>query len=103
MPVQPWHELPPEVAEVLRPALGTVGDGVIAAVAAIPAYARPMDGPFGDGVKAGVREALRHFMAEVEAGGRVPRSDVYVTLGRGEMRAGRTLDTLLGAYRIGAR
>jgi hypothetical protein len=103
MAVQPWHELPPEVAEVLRPALGTVANEIIAAVATIPAYARPMDGPFGDGVRAGVREALRHFMAEVEAGGRVPRSDVYVTLGRGEMRAGRTLDTLLSAYRIGAR
>src|SRR6202011_836809 len=93
--IQPWHELPPEVADVLRPALGQVADEMIAAVATIHAYARPMDGPFGDGVREGVREALRHFMAEVEAGGRVPRSDVYITLGRGEMRAGRTLDALL--------
>jgi hypothetical protein len=100
---QPWHELPPEVARVLRPALATVADEIIAAVATVPAYSRPIDGPFGDGVRAGVREALRHFIAEIEAGGRVPRAEVYLALGRGEMRAGRTLDALLSAYRLGAR
>jgi hypothetical protein len=62
-----------------------------------------MEGPFGDGVRAGVQEALRHFLAEIEAGGPVERSDVYSLLGRGEMRAGRTLESLLSAYRIGAR
>ena len=31
------------------------------------------------------------------------RSDVYVLLGRGEMRAGRSLESLLSAYRAGAR
>lgn len=103
MTSQPWHELPPDVARVLRPALADVADEMIAAVATVPAYARPIDGPFGDGVRAGVQEALRHFVAEVEAGGRVPRSEVYLALGRGEMRAGRTLDALLGAYRLGAR
>src|SRR6202011_966039 len=44
-----------------------------------------------------------HFLVEIEAGGPVPRSDVYVALGRGEMRAGRSLDSLLSAYRAGAR
>src|SRR6202012_5992239 len=72
-------------------------------VATVPAYARPMEGPFGDGVRAGVQEALRHFLAEIEAGGPVERSDVYSVLGRGEMRAGRSLESLLSAYRIGAR
>jgi len=33
----------------------------------------------------------------------MPRSEAYVDLGRGEMRAGRSLDSLLSAYRIGAR
>jgi hypothetical protein len=62
-----------------------------------------MIGPFGDGIRAGVQEALRHFLAEVERGGPVPRPDVYLTLGRGEMRAGRSLESLLAAYRVGAR
>ena len=33
----------------------------------------------------------------------MPRPDVYRTLGQGEMQAGRSLDSLLSAYRIGAR
>jgi PucR C-terminal helix-turn-helix domain len=100
---QPWHELPPEIVDVLRPALPDIGDEIIAAVATVPAYSRPLEGPFGDGVRAGVQEALRHFLAEIEAGGAVARPDVYSALGRGEMRAGRSLESLLSAYRIGAR
>lgn len=100
---QPWHELPPEIVAVLRPALPEIGSEIIEAVATVPAYARPLDGPFGDAVRAGVQEALRHFLAEVEAGGNVARPDVYSALGRGEMRAGRSLESLLSAYRIGAR
>jgi hypothetical protein len=100
---QPWHELPRDIADVLRPALASVADEMIAAVQTIPAYSRPMEGAFGDGVRAGVQEALRHFLAEIEAGGGVPRPDVYHLLGRGEMRSGRTLESLLSAYRIGAR
>ncbi len=100
---QPWHALPREIADVLRPVLSDVADEVIDAVRTIPAYARPLDGPFGTGLRAGVQEALRHFLAEIAAGGTVPRSDVYVTLGRGEMRAGRSLESLLNAYRLGAR
>ncbi len=80
-----------------------VADEVIEAVRTIPAYARPLDGPFGVGLREGVQEAFRHFLGEIEAGGPLPRSDVYVTLGRGEMRAGRSLESLLSAYRLGAR
>jgi hypothetical protein len=100
---QPWHELPPKIADVLRPVLGDVTDEIISAVGTIPAYSRPLTGAFGQGIHEGVREALRHFLAEVQAGGPVARSDVYVALGRGEMRAGRSLDALLSAYRVGAR
>src|SRR5215472_10161564 len=65
---QPWHELPPEIAAVFRPVLADVADEMIDAVRTIPAYARPIDGAFGEG-----------------------------------MRAGRSLESLLTAYRIGAR
>src|SRR5512142_239395 len=99
----PWHELPPEIAEVLRPVLADVADEIIDAVRTVPAYARPMEGEFAVGIRAGVQEALRHFLAEIEAGGPVGRPDVYNALGRGEMRAGRSLDSLLSAYRVGAR
>jgi hypothetical protein len=99
----PWHELPSAIVDVLRPALADVAGEMMQAVATVPAYSRPLEGPFGDGVRAGVHEALRHFLAEIEAGGPVARADVYAALGRGEMRAGRSLESLLSAYRVGAR
>ena len=100
---QPWHELPPEIVGVLRPALPDVGDEIVEAVGTVPAYSRPLEGPFGVAVREGVQQALGHFLAEVEAGGNVARPDVYSALGRGEMRAGRSLESLLSAYRVGAR
>ena len=100
---QPWHELSPEVATVLRPLLPELTDEIIEAVGTVPAYGRPLEGEFGVGVRAGVQQALTHLVAEIEASGPVPRSDVYRQLGRGEMRSGRSLDSLLSAYRIGAR
>ncbi len=103
MKEQPWHELPSSVAEVLRPALDEVAREMIEAVGTVPAYRRPLEGPFGEGIRAGVGEALRHLLAEIEAGGPVERSEVYRALGQGEMRAGRSLEALLSAYRIGAR
>jgi len=100
---QPWHDLPPGISPVLGPLLSELADEIIDAVRTVPAYARPMEGPFGANIRAGVQEALRHFLAEIEAGGPVARSDVYGALGRGEMRAGRSLESLLSAYRVGAR
>jgi hypothetical protein len=100
---QPWHELPPEVVGVLRPALDDVAHEMMEAVATIPAYARPLEGPFGDGLRIGVQEALKHLLAEIEESGHVERLDVYRALGQGEMRSGRSLESLLSAYRIGAR
>jgi hypothetical protein len=52
-----------------------------------------------------VSEALRQFVALIrdpEIGRGVGRG-VYVELGRGELRQGRTLDSLQAAYRVGAR
>jgi hypothetical protein len=87
----------------MRPILADTANEMIDAVRTVPAYSRPLVGPFGDGIRAGVQEALKHFLAEVETGGPVARPDVYLTLGRGEMRAGRSLESLLNAYRVGAR
>jgi hypothetical protein len=100
---QPWHELPLKVAAVVRPLLPELVDEVIEAVGSVPGYERPLEGEFGVGVRAGVEEALNHLVLEIEASGPVERPNVYTRLGRGEMRAGRSLDSLLSAYRIGAR
>lgn len=86
--------------EVLRPVLPAVADEVIATIGReIPAYERPMEGVFGKGVRLGVETALRRFVDDPPG----TPTNTYVSLGRGEFHAGRSLENLLAAYRIGAR
>jgi hypothetical protein len=102
----PWEALPPEVADVLRPELPGLADEIVAELSrGVPDYARPLEGPFGQALRAGVEEALGRFTTFVGSPGTDPDagSEVYLNLGRGEMRAGRSLDALLAAYRLGAR
>jgi PucR C-terminal helix-turn-helix domain len=103
---RPWEALPPEIAQALRPELPALADEIVAAVSdGVPDYARPLEGPFGRALRAGVEDALGQFVAAVEdpEPARATGRETYVNLGRGEMRAGRGLDALLAAYRIGAR
>src|SRR5919197_5952687 len=103
---EPWRSLPPEIADAIEPELATVTDEILEAIGAeVPEYARPLEGSFGLAVRTGVSEALREFVALIRdpARGRGPGRDVYVGLGRGELRQGRTLDALQSAYRVGAR
>jgi PucR-like helix-turn-helix protein len=98
--------LPPELAKALRPALPDLAQHIIVAIGReIPAYARPLEGPFGRALRIGVERALTRFVDEIErpGAGDGGAREIYVALGRGEMRAGRSLDALLSAYRIGAR
>jgi len=101
----PWEDLPPEVAAALRPALPGLAEAIIAAIAEqIPEYKRPIEGAFGRGLRVGVVDALERFVRLIEEPElRVEESPVYRALGRGEMRAGRSLDALQAAYRLGAR
>ena len=99
-------ELPPSLAAALRPALPELSDAIIAAIGEeVPAYARPLEGPFGRALRVGVRTALARFVDGIED----PASEdpdarrLYVELGRAEFRGGRSLDALLSAYRLGAR
>ena len=69
----------------------------------VPEYARPFEGSFGRGVQTGVTEALRQFVALIRDPEAPRDRDIYVALGRGELRQGRTLDSLQSAYRVGAR
>ena len=102
----PWEALPPGVAEVLRPELPGLADEIVDELShGVPDYARPLEGPFGQALRHGVEEALGRFTTIVESPGtdRDAGREVYLNLGRGEMRAGRSLDALLAAYRLGAR
>ncbi len=103
---EPWRGLPPSAAETIEPELGPITDEILVTIAReVPEYARPLEGSFGRGVRTGVSEALRQFVALVRdpEAGRGQGREVYVALGRGELRQGRTLDALQSAYRVGAR
>jgi hypothetical protein len=101
-----WGELPVELAEVLDDQLAAVADEIIAAIGReVPGYARPLEGAFGRGLRAGVTEALGRFLGSIRDPGSAGSSArrAYVALGRQEYTAGRTLDALQAAYRVGAR
>jgi PucR C-terminal helix-turn-helix domain len=103
--------LPPQVVADLSDELPALTDEVLAAIAReVPAYARPLEGAFGAGVRSGVQVALGRFLSltrdRPEDGGSERAAvgrEIYAELGRGEARVGRPLEALLGAYRVGAR
>src|SRR4051812_11231242 len=103
---EPWRSLSAEIADVIEPELEATTDEILATIAReVPDYARPLEGSFGRGVRTGVTEALRQFIGVIRSpsGARGPGREVYVALGAGELREGRTLDALQSAYRVGAR
>jgi len=103
---RPWQAVPAELRPILEPELGTIAEDIIRSIVrAIPAYRRPMGGAFGRGVHTAIDQALAQFLDQM---GRPipaerPGREVYLALGRGELRSGRSLDALQLAYRIGAR
>jgi hypothetical protein len=104
--LEPWRALRPQVADLIEPQLPAITEEILETIARqVPEYERPLEGRFGKGIRTGVNEALLQFVALIRDpdAGRDPGREVYVALGRGEQRVGRTLDSLQAAYRIGAR
>jgi hypothetical protein len=99
--------LPKGLAEALAPGLPGLAEEIIDAIGReVPEYRRPLEGAFGKGLRVGVERALSRFVEALVHPQTVDDDRtraVYVELGRGEQRAGRSLDALLSAYRLGAR
>jgi PucR C-terminal helix-turn-helix domain len=90
-------------ATAIEPVLPELAHEIVAAIQReVPEYARPLQGDFGRGILAGVEQALRRFLSP-SASGDAESGGIYRALGRGEYRAGRSLDALQAAYRVGAR
>lgn len=105
-PAEPWRELPAAVADAIEPEVPALTGEILATIGReVPEYARPLEGSFGRGLRVGVTEALSQFLALIRDpdAGRGGGREVYVELGRGELRQGRSLDSLQSAYRVGAR
>jgi hypothetical protein len=103
---EPWRDLPPGVADLIEPELPAITQEILETIAhEVPEYERPLEGSFGEAIRMGVREALLQFLALIRDpdAGRGPGQEVYLELGRGEHRVGRSLDALQAAYRLGAR
>jgi DNA-binding CsgD family transcriptional regulator len=98
--------LPPRLADVLRPELPSLSGEIITAIRdAIPEYARPIDGPYGQIMRTGVEQALTSFVDLVAdpTTSLADRDEVARMLGRHEAGEGRSLDSLQAAYRVGAQ
>lgn len=99
------------VLRSLRDGLPAVAAQTVAAVMAeVPGYRVGFRGPMGESIQAAVQMAIGGFLklasgtADVDPStpGRSTLDGAYA-LGRGEARAGRSMDALLAAYRVGAR
>ncbi|GAA2588679.1 helix-turn-helix domain-containing protein [Winogradskya consettensis] len=105
------YRLSPEVVAPLRERLSDVALQTIDAITAeVPAYTEAFTGLLGSKIERAVKAALGTFLNLVSrAYGPDPQSplapalEAAYALGRGEARSGRSLDALLGAYRVGAR
>ncbi|SFO80519.1 PucR C-terminal helix-turn-helix domain-containing protein [Amycolatopsis arida] len=98
--------LPRKLADIFRPELASLSAEIVDEIrATIPAYARPMDGPYGRSIRSGVRHAITLFVEQIAdpATSKAHSHEVHRKLGQNEMRAGRSLDALQAAYRVGAR
>ena len=102
----PWPELPGELAPALRAELPTLSAEIVEAIVeAVPVYRRPLRGEFAAGIRVGVDQSLQRFVDLVQD----PSADVTAMhaivrrLGAAEQRAGRPLEALQSAYRVGTR
>lgn len=103
--------IPAAAAEAMRAQLPEVAEATVAAIVVeVPSYAGAFSGEMGRTIENAVQLALGGFLVLASAGGAEdastpiqPALDGAYALGRGEARSGRSMDALLGAYRVGAR
>lgn len=103
---EPLDPLPREFAALMRPEIpGLIKEIGIEIERAYPVYAHLFNGPHSDAIRQGVEHALSAFVDRVDRPGTKSalRDELLRQFGRVEAYEGRDLDTLQGAYRLGAR
>ncbi|WP_406457195.1 helix-turn-helix domain-containing protein [Streptomyces sp. NBC_00876] len=102
----PLGPLPQEFATIMRPELPSLIKEIgVEVTRAYPEYARLLSGPNGQSIRVGVEQSLSSFVdlvAEPSSSTSL-RDDMCRRFGRFEAYEGRTMETLQGAYRLGAR
>ncbi|MGP3634555.1 helix-turn-helix domain-containing protein [Streptomyces sp. 24-1644] len=102
----PLGPLPQEFAAIMRPELPSLIKEIgVEVTRAYPEYARLLNGPNGQAIRVGVEQSLASFVDLVAepSTSTTLRDDMCRRFGRFEAYEGRTMDTLQGAYRLGAR
>lgn len=99
------QEVRAAVVGVLRPTIDRLTDEVLdSVVEAVPPFAEWWGGKVD--VRVGVHQGICGFLDLLESGReaeRLPRHDVFFDFGRSEVRAGRSVGSVLAAYRAGAQ
>jgi PucR C-terminal helix-turn-helix domain len=98
--------LPRRLAEIFRPELSSLANEIVEEIRSmIPEYARPLNGPYGKSIRAGVEYAIGLFVDQIADPTTSAQGchDLHRKLGQNEMHEGRSLDALQAAHRIGAR
>ncbi|WP_279581310.1 PucR family transcriptional regulator [Fodinicola feengrottensis] len=101
-----WAALPPDLAKVFRPRAAEAAREILQEIQrGVPEYARPLEGPFGEIITAGVESAIMQFIERLGHPGGLGEDEaaMFRGLGRLEFAEGRSPDSLQAAYRIGAR
>jgi hypothetical protein len=96
---------PRQVADVLRPYISSAVEEMVHEITElIPEFARPHDDNYRRTVELSAQRSLETFL-DVLGGNADDREwlDTYRAVGAGEMREGRSLDSLHSAMRLGAR
>ncbi|HKS98807.1 MAG TPA: hypothetical protein VJT31_04685, partial [Rugosimonospora sp.] len=96
----------PELAKQIRTHLDEISAEMVKEIQTrLPEYARPLDPTYTRTVQVGVEHAVQHFIDVLERreGGGENWRELFRAIGAGEMREGRSLDTLQAALRLCAR
>lgn len=104
-------ELPATTLDQLRAALPALAKSTVGAIMdEVPSYRATFSGAMGQNIQTAVELAFVNFLRlahrNTDADPSVPLQQstaIAYDLGRGEAKAGRTMEALLAAYRIGAR
>ncbi|MFC4079178.1 helix-turn-helix domain-containing protein [Amycolatopsis samaneae] len=101
-----WASLPRELGERFRPRVDPMARAILQEVQrAVPEYAQPLEGAFGQIITQGIRQAILHCLDSIGVG--TVALDTWTTvfrnLGKVEFNEGRSLDCLQTAYRVGGR
>ncbi|WP_326598338.1 helix-turn-helix domain-containing protein [Streptomyces sp. NBC_01803] len=102
----PWRDLPPALAALLRPRLAAIEAEIISSIRGeVDTYRQPLNSAMGRDLVATVRRALEQFVELIENpdSPQGHHADFFQRLGRLEFLNGRSTDLLQAAYRVGAR